>query len=441
MPKSKFGSLIILATYILVLSVCRVVPKIADNPQISDELTSSVAQSGHKENFIEPTLIPEDAVITEEPVEFYEWCFDKISKKLIQSHVLDALIPSGFSPFYAKSGDLNGDGITDIALVVNSEKTLTRPLLIILGNESGGYTLAKRNDYVILDKESGGIHGDPFHSITIDDGILHICIFGGSSWRWENNVIFQYSRHEGDWFLQKQYHFYYHFEPRVVNSSYLDGSLFEKNRFEDYVGNIDCVTNKSVSLSETPNKDLNYEYMLLNIPNKKIQNKINSQIKKMVKEDLNNLKRKGQFDYSYHANVDYITPKIISLNFGDDIVTFDLKTGSRIRLQDIVDTDELAKMFWKVAQSAREQNYYTSIKEDIVLPEYTVAQLKKAFLASDSIDNNTYSYFYYDGIGISIDREFSAFISYEDLKPILKKDYWSKYILENGFEPTVQEEG
>lgn len=626
MLKSKFGSLIILATCLFVLSSCRAMPELADNPQISGELTPSVAPSGHEENFKKPTQIPEDAEITEEPVEFNEWCFDEISKKLIQSHVLAALIPSGFHPFYARSGDLNKDGITDIALVVSSESTLTRPLLIILGDESGGYTLAKRNDSVILDKESGGIHGDPFNSIIIDDGILHICIFGGSSWRWEDNIVFEYSNHESDWFLQKKYHFYYHFEPRIVKSSYLDDTIFGKTSFEDYDGKVDCVVNKSILLGETPNKDfeyylvslpnkkiekkinnqienylnqfiagcqkygaspightnlqmisndllsleffvdsnmyftlnfdlktghmlrfrdminveaavnnnpdylsdvvfpdkktpslremlnladnpdligepkqiftcisdeaiviscptakgsdvwtmydpkslltkqydlrykgdnakeivetfrsysnteINYEYMLLSIPNKNIQNKVNGQIHKMVKEELNNIKHKGQFDY-YFANVEFITPKIISLHFGGNNVTFDLQTGSRIRLQDIVNINKLAKMFWKVAQNASEKRYYTRIKEDIVLPEYTAAQLKIAFLDSDGTDKNTYSDFYYDGIGIIIDGDFSAFISYKDLKPMLKKDYWREYIPKNGFVPTVHEEG
>ena len=568
-------------------------------------------------------------VDTPEPEEYDEWGFDDFCLELIESHVLDELIPSGFDPWYAKSGDLNADGVIDVALVVSSESTLTRPLLLIVGDDAGGFALAKRNDLIIADMNSGGIHGDPFESLSIGDGELRICFFGGSSWRWEDNIVFRYSDIERDWLLQKEYHFSYHFFPQIMTGSYLDETLFDSILFEDYNSDEpDIVTVESVLLGETPNPDYEYylvsladkaiektindqiekyldqflagvkssggteeghanlnmissnvlsfvfysswsdnfyfslnfdlktgtllrfadmqniesvvrereniisdayfvgnpapqlrdmlassdnpenigkpgqvfstfiddsyfgilyptgngrnlrtlidnfyvrefdlrdkgtgaeeivetfrsysnnevfyEYLLLDIPNKEIQNKINKQLQQMADEDLDYLRKKDQLDYSYYANVDYVNPNTVSLLFGNGIVSFDLRTGNRIRLRDIVDIDGLSALFWQIAQSIGEKEYYANI-EDMKLPEYSVEQLKKIFTDSDGVDKNTapISYFYCDGIGIDIDREFSAFISFEDLRPVLKKDYWSEFVNE-GFVPTVYERG
>ena len=160
-------------------------------------------------------------------------------------------------------------------MVVSSKDTLIRPLLIIIGDTEGRYILAGRNDTVILDRESGGIHGDPFESISISDGKLHICLFGGTSWRWENNIVFEYSCEESDWLLQKQYSFYYHFEPHVTTGSYLDSTLFGRISFEDYgrdlppdvfLGTyeyVGCVPVESIYLGEIPYRD--FEYYLISL--------------------------------------------------------------------------------------------------------------------------------------------------------------------------------
>ena len=449
MLKSKVGRLIIVAIFLFAFSSCGGWNEMAGEPQISDEMILTTIAPEHEEEIAEPVQTPDDSQITEEPAAYNEWHFDEISKELVESHMLDDLIPSGFTPFYATSGDLNADGITDIALLASSEDTLVRPLLLIVGDEAGRYALAKRNDIIIRDKDSGGIHGDPFEGLSIKEGELCICFLGGSSWRWEYYFEFTYSIHDSDWLLQKQYSLSYHFWPHVVTGYFLDSTLFGQVFFEDFGKDLSsddnfdylvgCLTVETVLQS---NEEF-YKYWLLNIPDKEIQGIINRQIQTMANNEIPYFKDSLDFNYSTRC---FINPEVLSLSFGNNTVSFDLKTGNTIRLWDIVDVDKLSKKFWEIAQSEMYMDYYTNLGDlglDEFFPDLSAAQLKELFSNADNPNSgaSVKSYFYYDGILIKIDDDCSVFISYYDLKPMLKKDYWGQYLLESGLVPTVYEQG
>ncbi|OAB38361.1 hypothetical protein [Paenibacillus glacialis] len=124
---------------------------------------------------------------------------------------IETIIPSGWKilekvkgePEKAE-GDLNKDGIHDIAAVI--EKTTTEPeeapsraLLIAFGSMDKTYSLSIIADRVILKADEGGVWGDPFDGLSIDRGSVLVSEYGGSNWRWYNKYRFRYQNN--DWYL------------------------------------------------------------------------------------------------------------------------------------------------------------------------------------------------------------------------------------------------
>lgn len=124
-----------------------------------------------------------------------------------EGYDLYTLIPENWQlfdhPNAQTEGDLNGDGLSDVAMVIEKKEVdnpaPSRALLIAFGNKEQLYTLSIIAENVILDAQSGGVWGDPFESISITDGVLHVRDYGGSNWRWYNHYAFQFMDQE--WIL------------------------------------------------------------------------------------------------------------------------------------------------------------------------------------------------------------------------------------------------
>ncbi len=84
-----------------------------------------------------------------------------------------------FSCIDYAEGDLNEDGRTDIALVIDAG--LETRLLYVLMNQADGSYLEAEADVIIGDQYSGGMRGDPFRGISMGPGYLAIEMEWGSS--------------------------------------------------------------------------------------------------------------------------------------------------------------------------------------------------------------------------------------------------------------------
>ncbi len=97
-------------------------------------------------------------------------------------------LPNGYSILDEISGDLNNDGKEEKVVVCNTDRSndfgIEREIRIFKKGERK-WELWVNSASAILKSEEGGMMGDPYRQVVIEDGILIIDHFGGSSWKWE----------------------------------------------------------------------------------------------------------------------------------------------------------------------------------------------------------------------------------------------------------------
>ena len=84
-------------------------------------------------------------------------------------------------------GDLTGDGAPEYAAAVQTENVIDgqrERLVVVFRLQQGQWVLWQSSPSPILGSEEGGVLGDPFAGLGIQDQMLHISHFGGSNWRW-----------------------------------------------------------------------------------------------------------------------------------------------------------------------------------------------------------------------------------------------------------------
>lgn len=104
-----------------------------------------------------------------------------------------AYLQKGQTLLQEAEGDLNKDGIPDKVLVLENPAntpslnglSAPRTLLILQGNPAGQYRLWASSDKVVLCGECGGVLGDPFRTVAIEEGRIQLSQDGGSRERWE----------------------------------------------------------------------------------------------------------------------------------------------------------------------------------------------------------------------------------------------------------------
>ena len=116
-------------------------------------------------------------------------------------------VPEGYVVMDQADGDLNGDGIADKILVLKLKRDFTeegkRPVILLIGNQVHSFRKVAENENVLLSFSDGGIHGDPYHGISIKNGYFSFEHFGGSGRRWTQVITFKYDKEKQNWFLNK----------------------------------------------------------------------------------------------------------------------------------------------------------------------------------------------------------------------------------------------
>jgi hypothetical protein len=148
-------------------------------------------------------------------------------------------VPAGFTILNKKTGDLNQDGIDDMIVVLENQQRLDtdvpRPLLILLGSGNRMYRLLARNDDVVLNKDEGGVFGDPFEGIAIRRGYFSIEHYGGSAWRWTRVITFRYVPAQKQFVLHRDAGVSYHTsDPEKTDNIVTNKAKYGKQLFTDY---------------------------------------------------------------------------------------------------------------------------------------------------------------------------------------------------------------
>jgi hypothetical protein len=127
-------------------------------------------------------------------------CFiltQSFTKENFKYQKIRQFIPEGYQVYDTASGDLNGDGYEDLVLVLKSNiESVTsegvRPLLVLTGKYRGYFDLFARNDKVVLCESCGGVFGDPYQKVTINNGFLSIEHNVGATYKWSRVITFKY---------------------------------------------------------------------------------------------------------------------------------------------------------------------------------------------------------------------------------------------------------
>ncbi len=134
-----------------------------------------------------------------------------LATKFTTADSLQEIIPKGYEIRDSVSGNLNNDQFNDMIFVLKvsnedslaskSEVTVKREAIILYGTAKG-YSIVARNMNAVYCATCGGVMGDPFVGLTIENECFSISHYGGSSWRWGRVSTFSKNR-AGKWILSQ----------------------------------------------------------------------------------------------------------------------------------------------------------------------------------------------------------------------------------------------
>jgi hypothetical protein len=112
-------------------------------------------------------------------------------------------VPEHYSIVDTVTGDLDKDGRKELVVAFNTSKEngvdgVPREL-IIYKLETNGWAIWKKSRQALYGSRDGGMMGDPFGQIKIENGTLLISQNGGSSWKWDHTDRYRYQ--EGEFYL------------------------------------------------------------------------------------------------------------------------------------------------------------------------------------------------------------------------------------------------
>lgn len=95
--------------------------------------------------------------------------------------------PAGSTVIESVDGDLDNDKISEKVIIYNTKDTTDMGNIReiqILKKVNGKWKILEKSWSAILESSAGGMMGDPYQSTIIENGILIIQHYGGSSWKW-----------------------------------------------------------------------------------------------------------------------------------------------------------------------------------------------------------------------------------------------------------------
>ena len=111
-------------------------------------------------------------------------------------------VPQGYFVIQSAEGDLDQDDIPELVVAYNTEelkersfKNVTRDLIVY--KRSGDQWVKWRSStQALYGSRGGGMLGDPFDTLQIEQGILLITQQGGSSWKWHFTDKYRFQEEE-----------------------------------------------------------------------------------------------------------------------------------------------------------------------------------------------------------------------------------------------------
>jgi len=122
----------------------------------------------------------------------------------------EAFLPKGWHVMTKTTGDLNKDGVADLAVLIEADSLVKslkewendqRPRILFAAfrQPDGQYSLSVQSNESILLSNDGGVFGDPFEALEINRGSIVVRFYGGSSDRW--SYVYRWRYQNKDWFL------------------------------------------------------------------------------------------------------------------------------------------------------------------------------------------------------------------------------------------------
>lgn len=122
-------------------------------------------------------------------------------------------VPKNYALIEKVSGDLDKDGINELVMAFDIQKLekdgenkesndsfegVPRELRIYK-KKNKQWILWQKSNQALYGSRDGGMMGDPFEEMKIENGILHISQSGGSSWKWGHTDKYRYQ--DGEFLL------------------------------------------------------------------------------------------------------------------------------------------------------------------------------------------------------------------------------------------------
>ena len=128
----------------------------------------------------------------------------------VEDKVVEDFIPPDMMLIEEAEGHLNNDDLLDHVLVLkmidedgDDLSELKRHLMIIIGDENHGLMLMVDNPNILFCKSCGGVFGDPYDALAIDEKSFSISHYGGSADRWSRTATFEYNEELDDWVIKE----------------------------------------------------------------------------------------------------------------------------------------------------------------------------------------------------------------------------------------------